>query len=133
MIKKYANPHIVYFNSIIILENIIIPSTSVFCHVTNVPASRTLLVLHERTTVAIGTSQSAWPVLEAATTLARTGRCTVRRWKADRFSTIGIFTPAGTIAIVAPVFSIPKPGARAFEAVDRGDTLDTGGNSTICK
>jgi hypothetical protein len=29
MIKKYANPHIVYFNSIIILENIIIPSTSV--------------------------------------------------------------------------------------------------------
>jgi hypothetical protein len=30
MIKKYANPHIVYFNSIIILENIIIPSTSLF-------------------------------------------------------------------------------------------------------
>jgi hypothetical protein len=27
-IKKYANPHRVYFNSIIILENIIIPSTS---------------------------------------------------------------------------------------------------------
>jgi hypothetical protein len=29
MIKKYANPHIVYFNSIIILENIINPSTSI--------------------------------------------------------------------------------------------------------
>jgi hypothetical protein len=100
---------------------------------TNAPASRTLLVLHEGTTVAIGASQSAWPMLEAATTLARTSRCTGRWWKADRFSTIGIITPAGTIAIVAPVFSIPKPGVMAFEAVDRGDTLDTGGNSTICK
>jgi hypothetical protein len=53
--------------------------------------------------------------------------------EADRFITIRIVTPAGTIAIVAPVISIPKPGARAFEAVDRGDTLDTGGNSTIRK
>ncbi len=92
-----------------------------------------MLVLHEGTTVAIGTSQSAWPVLEATTTLARMGRCTVRRWKADRLSTIGIFTLAGTIAIVDPVFSIPKPGARVFKAVDRGDTLDTGRNSTIRK
>ena len=104
-----------------------------FCHVTNAPASRTLLVFHEGTTVAIGTSQSAWPVLEAATTVARTGRCTVRRLEADRFITIRIVTSARTIAIVAPVISIPKPGARAFEAVDQGDTLDTGGNSTICK
>jgi hypothetical protein len=75
---------------------------------TNAPASRTLLILHEGTTVAIRTSQPAGPVLEAATTtLARTGRCTVRRGKADRFITVRIFTPAGTIAIVTPVFSIP--------------------------
>jgi hypothetical protein len=75
----------------------------VFCHVTNAPASRTLLILHEGTTVAIGTSQPAWPVLGAATTLARTGRCPVRRGKTDRFIAVGIFTPAGTVAIVTPV------------------------------
>jgi len=30
----------------------------------------------------------------------------------------------GTIVIITPVFTIPKLGARAFESVDRGDTLD---------
>ncbi len=75
------------------------------------PTSRTLLVLHEGATVAIGTGQSARPMLEAATTFAQMVGLTMRRWKAYLTSAIGIISPAETIATITPVFTIPKPGA----------------------
>ena len=71
-------------------------------------------------------------MLEAATAFAQTFGCTMCLWKVDCTRAIGIIAPARTISIITPVFTIPKPSARAFEAVDQGDTLDMG-NGAIHK